>query len=71
MIREPGDLPLLSHQPSGGMTEGRREYMPVCLMPRSLLMNQAMDSFQVRGTYPIISGRYTNDAFVLQTALIR
>ncbi len=25
MIREPGDLPSFSHQPSGGMTEGRRE----------------------------------------------
>ncbi|WP_156953884.1 hypothetical protein [Komagataeibacter rhaeticus] len=71
MIREPGDLPLLSHQPSGGMTEGRREYMPVCLMPRSFLMNQAVASCPDTVFCSVIPDRYMDNAFVLLTALIR
>lgn len=39
MIRAPRDLTLLNHQPLDEMTEGRRDYMPVCLKSRSFLMN--------------------------------
>ncbi|MCP1244299.1 hypothetical protein [Acetobacter lambici] len=42
MIREPGDLPSFSHQPSGGMTEGRREVY-ACLPRASAIPAEAVN----------------------------
>lgn len=45
--------------------------MPVCLMPRSFLMNQAVASCPDTVFCSVIPDRYMDNAFVLLTALIR